>query len=256
MSKYHPEPYWSEVAQRIEARQGTNVIAGDDEPYYRYKRVQFLQMLHHIDFDGKSVLEIGSGPGGNLKEIWEQQQVKTLEAVDISDEMIALARRHNHPSINISKINGTRLPFDDDSKDIVFTATVLQHNTDEQMMIALLKDMARVSAKHIYLFERIEKNIKGDELCIGRPVEYYEQILKREGFELESSQFINIRVSYFISGIIRKLFNPSSRKEGEAMTKTAIRLQQWTLVFTKRLDRIFTSKTDIARLTFVKKTTN
>ena len=43
--KYHPEPYWSEVADRIAERGDKNVIAGDDEPYYRYKRAEFLEML-------------------------------------------------------------------------------------------------------------------------------------------------------------------------------------------------------------------
>jgi len=28
---YHPEPYWSDVAQRILEREDKNVIAGDDE---------------------------------------------------------------------------------------------------------------------------------------------------------------------------------------------------------------------------------
>ena len=45
MSEYHPEPYWSDVAKRIKARKGKNVIAGDDEPYYRYKRERFLDLL-------------------------------------------------------------------------------------------------------------------------------------------------------------------------------------------------------------------
>ena len=48
MSKpdYHPEKYWSEVGERIESREDAhNVIAGDDEPFYRYKREKFLGLL-------------------------------------------------------------------------------------------------------------------------------------------------------------------------------------------------------------------
>ncbi|MBC36107.1 MAG: hypothetical protein CL663_08720 [Bacteroidetes bacterium] len=70
MSSYHPEKYWSEVGSRIQEReQGKNVIAGDDEPFYRYKRVKFLKLLKEIDFDRKKVLEVGCGPGGNLLEM-------------------------------------------------------------------------------------------------------------------------------------------------------------------------------------------
>jgi ubiquinone/menaquinone biosynthesis C-methylase UbiE len=91
--KYHPEKYWTEVGQRIQERdQGENVIAGDDEPYYRYKRERFLSMLKTVDVSNKSVLEIGCGPGGNLLELL-QTNVKSLAGVDISQQMVNLAKK-------------------------------------------------------------------------------------------------------------------------------------------------------------------
>ena len=84
---YHPESYWSDVAKRIKSREGRNVVAGDDEPFYRYKRMRFLEMLKAVNFEGKSVLEIGNGPGGNLKEI-SQLKPARLVGADISAEMI------------------------------------------------------------------------------------------------------------------------------------------------------------------------
>ena len=91
MSEYHPEPYWSDVAKRIKARKGKNVIAGDDEPYYRYKRERFLDLLNEVDFKGKTVLEIGSGPGGNLKALLAKAP-RSLTGVDISPDMVELAK--------------------------------------------------------------------------------------------------------------------------------------------------------------------
>ena len=60
MSEYDPEPYWSDVAKRIKACNGKNVIADDDEPYYRFKRERFLSLLNEVDFKCKTVLETGS----------------------------------------------------------------------------------------------------------------------------------------------------------------------------------------------------
>lgn len=249
---YNPEKYWTEVGERIGSREDDNVIAGDDEPYYRYKRVEFLKMLLEIDVKDKSVLEIGSGPGGNLYELLKLNPSK-LSGADLSHQMIALARKKLPDHVELTKVDGKVLPFTDKSFDIVFTATVLQHNTDDDMLRNVIKELSRVSGDKVYLFEKIDTTLKGDELCMGRPVSYYSSIMNDHGFVLKSSKFINIRMSYYVSGAIRKLFNPKSRKEGEPFTKTALFLQNMTLPLTKILDKIFTSKLDIARLEYKRK---
>ncbi len=252
MSNYHPEPYWSEVANRIKSREGKNVIAGDDEPFYRYKRKRFLSLLRSVEFKGKAVLEIGCGPGGNLQEVWKTNPSR-LTGVDISADMLELSKDKLDAGIELVKINGTSLPFKDQEFDCVFTATVLQHNTDESMLKQIMAELCRVCADKVYLFERIEKEIKGDELCYGRPIDYYEQICNQYGFELISQSFINIRVSYYVSGVIRKIFSSKTRNEGEPLSLFAIALQKISLPITTFLDKIFKSKKDIARLEFVRK---
>ena len=154
MSQYHPEPYWSDVAKRIKSRKGKNVIAGDDEPYYRYKRARFLSLLNEIDFTGKTVLEIGNGPGGNLKALLSKKP-KSLTGVDISPEMVELAKSNLPPEVNIIKIDGTTLPFEDQSFDYVFTATVLQHNTNEEMLLKLMTELCRVAKEKVFAGLRV-----------------------------------------------------------------------------------------------------
>ena len=249
---YHTEEYWSEVANRIATRENENVIAGDDEPYYHYKRERFLQLLSEVDFVGKSVLEIGSGPGGNLKEVWKHKPA-SLTGADISNAMIDLARKNIPSEIQLVKVDGETLPFEDNAFDIVFTATVLQHNTDEKMLKQVVSELSRVSKSMVYLFERIDPVITGDELCYGRPISYYEELLEKAGFELDSVKYINIKASYYVCGALRKGLNPKSRKEGEPLSKISYFLQKATLPVTKILDKIFTSKTDLARVAFRKK---
>lgn len=249
---YHPESYWSKVATRIKDRDGNNVIAGDDEPYYRYKRKEFIKLLHSVDFAGKTVLEIGSGPGGNLVRVLEKNP-KKLTGADISAEMVKLAKTHVPAEVDIVKVDGNTLPFADNSMDIVFTATVLQHNTDEKMLKKVMKEIARVAKNEVYLFERIESEILGDELCYGRPVEYYAAIMDSFGFKLAGTDFINVRTSYYVSGAIRKGLNPKAREEGEAINSASVLLQNITLPFTKVLDKIFKSPKDVGKLRFVPK---
>ncbi|PPK87883.1 methyltransferase family protein [Neolewinella xylanilytica] len=247
---YHPEPYWSTVAQRIGSRSGKNVIAGDDEPYYRYKRERFLEMLSTVDFNGKSVLEIGHGPGGNLKFIHDNFTPSSLAGVDISADMVRLAKSILPASVELTKINGTKLPFADRSVDIVFTATVLQHNTDEKMLIPLIKEISRISKSSVFIFERIDDPIAGDELCLGRPVSYYEAFFNDGGFQLVDVEYINIHASYLMAGAIRKGLNRKTREEGEPLNGFSLELQEILLPLSKKIDKILTKPRDLAKLAF------
>lgn len=253
MASYHPEPYWNNVAARIAARSGFNIIAGDDEPYYRYKRKRFLKLLHAISFAGKTVLEIGCGPGGNLLEIYKQHP-KALQGVDISEQMIALATKTiAGTTIQVQKTDGTTLPFAENDFDVSFTSTVLQHNTDEPMLHKLVAEISRVTSSDTYIFERIENKIRGTELCIGRPGAYYQTLFGQHGFALMETTFLNIPASYFVSGVIRKLFNGRSKNEGEPISNAARFLQNSLLPVTALFDPLIKQKRELALLHFKRK---
>ena len=247
---YNPEAYWDKVASEIASRSDLKIIAGDDEPYYRYKRRRFLNLLDSVDFRDKTVLEIGSGPGGNLDFIYRKNP-KKLAGADISEQMIALSRQllFGKP-IDLIKINGSELPFLDRSFSIIFTSTVLQHNTDEPRLKQLIKEICRVSDKEVLLFERIEKNIKGHESNLGRPVSYYERLLASNGFSLVERKSLDIQASYYVCGSIRKLFNRRSREEGEALSGLSILLEKIALPVTSIIDKLIPSKRDVMLLRF------
>lgn len=248
-SGYHPEPYWSKVAQRVASRAGVNVIAGDDEPYYVYKREQTLKSLLELDFDDRRVLEVGSGPGGNLLEL-SSYVTERLAGADISADMIAVARARLPEHVELHKTDGTRLPFDDRAFDLVFSVTVVQHNTDDRMMRRLVGDMARVCAEELVLIENVDTRISGDELMRRRPPEYYAGILGEHGFELVATDMIDTVASYYVCGALRKGLNPGTREEGQPLTPLSLGLQRALLPVTKALDKVLTHRRDLARMRF------
>lgn len=247
---YNLETYWDAVAENISSRQDLKLIAGDDEPYYRYKRRRFLELLHTLDFYNKTVLEVGSGPGGNLAFIYEKG-CKKVTGVDISQQMISLSKQLLHgKDIDVLKTNGKELPFADKSFDLVFTSTVLQHNTDEGVLHQLTKEICRVSKHEVLLFERIEREVKGHKTNLGRPISYYENILNANHFKLTQTSSLPIQTSYVVCGAIRKLFNPRNRKEGEPLTRLSVALEKITLPVTSILDRMVPSNRDVMLLKF------
>jgi SAM-dependent methyltransferase len=252
MREYQPEAYWDRVAEDIGAREELNFLAGDDEPYYRHKRKLFLKLFDKIGFHNKKVLEVGSGPGGNL-DFLSNKRCSEIVGVDVSDKMIELSRRilWNQP-IRLQKIDGRSLPFDNDYLDLVFTSTVLQHNTDEQRLLQLVSNMCRVSKAQVIIFERIEQKISGHSTNQGRPVEYYGTMFRKNGFTLIKTEFLRIQVSYLLCGIIRKVFNKPHRREGQPVSKICYTLENIVLPITKIMDKLVSSKRDLAMLVFNK----
>jgi ubiquinone/menaquinone biosynthesis C-methylase UbiE len=247
---YNPEVYWDTVAKNILVRPDLKIIAGDDEPYYRYKRRRFLELLNTIDFSGKTVLEIGSGPGGNLDFILTKS-CKKITGVDISQKMIALSQKLLHEKeVEIIKINGKDLPFPDQSFDVVFTSTVLQHNTNEPLLHQLIAEICRVSRDEVLLCERIESKIKGHESNLGRPIKYYDDILKTHHFSRIEKRSMPIQASYFMCGIIRKIFNRRFRKEGEKHARIVVALQNLFLPVTALIDKLLPLERDVMLLRF------
>jgi len=247
---YNPETYWNDVAEKISSRNDINIIAGDDEPYYRYKRKRFLKLFNSLDFANKKILEVGSGPGGNL-ELLTRKGCKEIVGVDVSDKMIELSKRIlQDKKVQVQKIDGYSLPFDNNYFDIVFTSTVLQHNTDEVQLKELIKNICRVSSSDAIIFERIEKNITGHETNLGRPIAYYSQLFKENGFTLLESRFLPIQASYLLCGTIRKLFNRRNRAEGEPISRFSYLLESCILPVTSFIDNLVPSKRDLGMLRF------
>lgn len=250
---YNASQYWEEVAQRIQTREKGNIIAGDDESYYEYKRNLSLDILKKINIENKTILEFGYGPGGNLVEFSKLNPMKIV-GVDVSETMFELAKKLTSgiPTVELHLIKDELLPFGNNSFDYTFTITVLQHNTNETSLIKIIDEICRVTKDRIIISERIENKIKGSELCLGRPIEYYKKLFAKNGFNLMEVKFLKIQASYYVCGAIRKIFNSGSREEGEKLSNFSLVLEKMFLPVTSLIDKIIPSKRDLAYLIFEK----
>jgi len=253
--EYNPRTYWTEVAERIQARGLRNLVAGDNTPFYTYKRARFLEEFRKINFRDKSVLEVGCGPGGNL-EVIHSASPKRLVGCDISWKMIGLAIQNLQtilPDIELVLTNGVTLPFENESMDITYTVTVLQHNTDEEMLASLMQEVCRVTREKVFLFEDTSDKIKAGKSWVVRPVGYYQTIMEEHGFKLTEVKYISVFVNRLTSAVILKLMSPRNRKEGEPIPSMAIACQRACLPLTRLLDRLFTEQRGLTKMLFEQK---
>jgi ubiquinone/menaquinone biosynthesis C-methylase UbiE len=91
------------------------------------------------------VLDVGCGEGASL---WLLMRLgfepNNLHGVDLLESRIAAAR-NRHPLIHFDCADATRLPFEDDSFDLVMESTMFIHATDEALAQKIAAEMIRVT---------------------------------------------------------------------------------------------------------------
>jgi SAM-dependent methyltransferase len=250
---YHPHDYWTKVAQEIRACPNKTALTGDDTPFLRLKRATFItKFLCRVPVQGKAVLEVGCGQGGNLARI-AQSHPRKLVGCDISEAMVELARKNTSDlgGVEIVHVDGTTLPFSDRSFDVTYTSTVLQHNHDS-MLTKLLSEICRVTDDQLYLFEDTGRFKKERYSFVLRPVNEYVALCAANGFELCGIEPLGLYVSESASRILRVVFS-RNRKEGQPVTNTHFIIEEAALAITRTLDKVVSQRRGLTKTVFQRK---
>lgn len=90
------------------------------------------------DISPKRILDVGSASGWFLSELAKQYPDSAGEGVDVYEPAIAYAKKH-YPRISFRKADAHKLPFKDESFDLVICTEVLEHVINPQGVIAEIK---------------------------------------------------------------------------------------------------------------------
>lgn len=119
-------------------------FTGRNSAFYARRKVELLEDLVRPalgSLQGLSMLDVGCGTG--TTDQFLVPRVRTLHGVDISEEMLAKARR-NVPKAAFSWYDGEKLPFPDESFDVV-TAMCVLHHVPMSRRYKVISEMARVT---------------------------------------------------------------------------------------------------------------
>lgn len=170
----------------------------------------------------ETVLEVGCGTGCVLAELRKKGIGSTHIGVDLADP--AAHRDENAHGLTLLNYDGVRLPFDDDSFDLVYASHVLEHVPDER---AFVRELARVSRKYVYLEVPCELTLRTSEstlqhtLNIGHINSYTPLSFV---LTLETTDAEPIRMEIFShSNPVALFYASSSLARIKAWTKEALR---------------------------------
>src|SRR5687768_12959553 len=137
--------YWNDHIHDLDISTNTPGTRAffDDLDQYHFEKLHHLPRL--IDFTayrGKAVLEVGCGAGTDLVRF--ARGGAHVTGVDLSSSAIALARQNfaqHGLQADLREADGERLPFANDSFDLVYAHGVVQYTPDAR---ALVRECHRV----------------------------------------------------------------------------------------------------------------
>jgi methionine biosynthesis protein MetW len=154
----------------------------------KYKAQHIIDVCKGHNF--KKVLEVGAGDGSILKFLADQNFAPEYHAVEISESGVAhILSRNINDLLSVQLFDGYKLPFEDNSFDLVILSHVLEHVEHERMLLREIKRVANHCIIEVPLDYRqgVDKKIK-HFLAYGHINVYtptsLRYLLRTEGFEI------------------------------------------------------------------------
>jgi len=246
---YDPETFWNAGARHMALRDGDVEIASDSTPLTRHKRACFVRrFLSQMPVEGRSVLEIGCGPGGNLAELAERGDAAKLLGVDIAQEMVSLAQSRLGDAAEIALSAGDRLPFADGEVDFVFTSTVLMHNLDDGDASAMIEELCRVAGKAVWIVEDTARARRQRPFHVRRTPEWYAAEVESHGFTVDKIDHIPQLASRAMASAVNRLARGRDRGRGMRQPTWARAIEGGLLPLTRLLDPLLPSRSVLTRI--------
>ena len=231
--------HWDNVAEEILNRKTNKHLVGYDSVLDIYIRRRFEKVFRKLDIFKNTILEIGSGVGGNLA-ICEEKGSKRIIGCDISEKLLKITQERfkDYSQFEFLLIDGKNIPLKDNEIDSSFTVTVLQHISNKIILEKLAKEICRVTKKNIVIFEDIAPFGKGiiSEDYVVRDINAYIKLIEKNGFKLKSKSLISLKYSLLFLGAINSLFI-YKKKEGAKSTVFENLISKILLKISSKLDQ-------------------
>ena len=127
---------------------GNIAISGEQPAYFAEYKIRDLVQVHGASqraHGTPSVLDFGAGVGTSVPYMRRYMPGAKVSCLDVSEKSLAVGRTRFGQDAEFVQFDGTTIPFDDSSFDVVFAACVF-HHIDHGLHVGLLRELHRVLA--------------------------------------------------------------------------------------------------------------
>jgi SAM-dependent methyltransferase len=211
----HVREYWNTHIHDLDISThapGTREFFADLDQYH-------FEKLHHlprlIDFDGyrgRNVLDVGCGAGTDLARFVKGGAVGA--GVDLAPSAIALAKQNfaqQGLDADLREADGERLPFADDSFDVVFAHGVVQYAADDRALVSECRRVLKPGGTAVFqVYNRISW-LNALSKVMKVPLEHEDApVLKR----YSAAEFRSLLTGFRDVRIVEERFPVKSRLHG------------------------------------------
>jgi ubiquinone/menaquinone biosynthesis C-methylase UbiE len=177
-------------------------------------RVINKEIMHALELDGKEgILDIGCGFGDLLQYLKGQGHEGRLTGIDLSDGMISCARKR-YSGITFMVADAEKLPFKDNSYDVVICKHMLYHVNSIPKAVAEVRRVLKYEGKFLFTLNSYANHSSGK---FDNHIQAIEKMLSRK--KIETSHRINMENYHRYVSLFSPLFE--SRMYGSIHLKTA-----------------------------------
>lgn len=190
---------FDEFAQDYRSIHNKNIkISGADSDYFsEYKIVELLQ--HESHFAPIKILDFGCGDGNSVVYLKKHFPHSSVFGVDVSEKSILLAQSKKISSTEFLHFNGSSLPFENNSFDVVFSSMVF-HHIEHQLHLDIINEISRVLKPNgrFYNFEhnplnpltqKIVKECEFDKDARLLSPKYHKALITKSDLQLKEVRF-------------------------------------------------------------------
>jgi len=140
-----------------------------DEPN-RYSIQLYHQTATQVDLSGKKVLEVSSGHGGGASYLTRTLHPASYTGLDFNAEGVAFCqKRHNLPGLEFVQGDALKLPFPDESFDVVINIEASHIYPDFERFVGEVARVLRPGGHFLHADFRNRDSFAEWETALGKP---------------------------------------------------------------------------------------